>query len=153
MTNIFRNIETGIVFVCIVGLALRLFELQFADLLLMIGMLSLSFFYLFTGLAFNQKELKKLSPVRTDTELTGLAKGTTFIAFLGMSVACVGILFRLLHWPGWQPQLMSGCVGSIVGLIGSYFIIRVQEPKVHQIILYRVGALIPISLVLINQSL
>ena len=143
----FRNAETIIVFICIIGLTFLLFDIPSGPMVVMIGLLTLSFFYMALG-GVIMGEQYQISPVPIDTGLTFLARVISIICGLSLAIGIVGILFRLMHFPGWEPQLIAGMVGSGVGLIGSFVVIRPQEPKLHQYLFYRIVMVLGIGVVI-----
>lgn len=150
--KIYRTVEQIAIFICIVGLTLRLLEMSFAENLLMIGLLTLAFIFLFAGIIIRNDKWLSYYPVPIETDITPLASLIGLVSGLGLSIASVGILFRLLHWPGWQQQLMVGLISSAVALIGVFLVIRQQETKLYQYLSYRLIMIIGMGILLTIKS-
>lgn len=148
----YRASEQVAIGLCIGGLALRLLEMPLADILLMAGLLTLGFLYLLSGIILRNDAWIHWYPVTVETDITPLARIIGLVSGLGMSVASVGILFRLLHWPGWQQQLMVGMVTSAVALIGVFFVVRQQETKLYQYLSYRLVMMLGMGILLTIKS-
>ncbi len=147
----FRTAEMIGEFLAIMGLLLRLYDVNGADLLLLFGALTLAMLSLISG-AFVSKELIDYAPVSIDQPLTELGRVVAILSGLSLSVTLVGVLFRLLHWPGWQPQLVGGLVGCGIMAVAGFFIIRPNEPKLYFYYGYRMLVLGGIGFTLINSS-
>ncbi len=139
----FIRIETFVIFLVIIALALKLLHISAADFLLMVSLFALAFLYLFLGTsARSNNNNKNFQPIRDDIELGKIESLFILAACLGMSVGIIGILFRQLHWEGFELQLMVGIFSGAACLIGSYFITRINQPILHAYIFAR---LLPVT--------
>lgn len=153
MKNITRNAEQVTVAVVILGLILRLLEIELADTILMIGLLTLSFVYLMFGMLAINNNLQYLTIAQTGDTLTTVAKMISGLCGLAMSIAAIGIMFRILHWPSWQFMLMTGVVACAVCLLLCYLVVRPQHEKLASFLNYRMVMMLGMSLLLMYSSL
>jgi len=138
--------------IAIAGLSLRLLEINGSDMLLLIGMLFLAFLYLLLGV-LTSDETQKYFPVPLEEKLTQVRRITLIAGGIGLSVIITGILFRLLHWSGWQMQLMVGMGGCAISILLAFFTLRIAEKKTYQFITIRLLVALGMSLMLFRSSI
>jgi len=137
MKKWFLNIEFSLVGLVIIGMGLRLLHLPFADLILMVALLTLSFIYLFLGLSANNEIDKSISPFLNETPFLKVESLTLLIAGIAISAMLVGILFEILHWEGGKYMITIGGISSLIAMIGVYFLLRINQTVVYNFIFFR----------------
>lgn len=142
MKKWFLNAETTLVLILMLGLILKLMHVEWADLILIIGFLTLAFLYLLIGgLTRNPATVSKFSPLLNETPLTHLQSIAVKSTSSALSVVLVGILFQILKWEGATLMLMVGVISGVVCMGLVYFILRFNQPIVYNYLFYR---LVPI---------
>ena len=91
----------------LVALVLKLRGLQQGNTLLIIGMGTLSIVALFLGWLFPCP----------DERGGGLWKFAMTLTGISLTVVIIGLLFRLMHWPGGITMLIAGAVAFVVSAI------------------------------------
>ena len=91
----------------LVAVVLKLCGVQVGNTLLIVGMGSLSIVVLFLGWLFP-------CPDKRGSGLWILAMTLTGFS---LAVAIIGLLFRMMHWPGGFTMLIAGIVGLAISAI------------------------------------
>lgn len=120
-----KNLEKSLILLFIGALVLRFFKMPGGNILLLISCSSLSMLYL-VGLPgiLNRQEIKEkglLDDIGLGEKLiTNQNAGN--IKFVGMTLSTIiiGILFKILHWPGAQIVLLFSMIVGVV-LAGKYY--------------------------------
>lgn len=146
-----RNLESAAILIAAIGLSLQLLDKSF-PLLIMLGLLTVAFCYLLMGI-LTQGPYMEYFPIAIEHDLTPLHQKIILITGLGMSVSAVAILFRLMHWEGWQMQMMVGLGSTTVAIILNVLFIRRREPKLFQYMGYRALMLVVMQFILMESSL
>ena len=101
----------------LVALVLKLRGLQQGNTLLIIGMGTLSIVALFLG---------RLFPC-PDERGRGLWKFAMLLTGISLAVAIMGLLFKIMHWPGGIDNLIVGIVGLTISAIGWFLYFRTRK--------------------------
>ena len=112
------KIERILIVLFLVGILLRLFLIDGSALVLLFSLLLLSMFYFGFGfLVFNHLRIRAafknnvLQSIPKTKLLLGIVTG------VNLSMLCIGILFGLLHWPGYKLMLLLSIPPALVILI------------------------------------
>jgi hypothetical protein len=146
-----RNLESVAVLIAMAGLALQLLDKSIPQLI-MLGLLTVAFCYLLMGL-LTQGPYMDYFPIAIEHALNPWHQKIILITGLGMSVSAIAILFRLMHWEGWQMQMMVGLGSSTFAIILNVLFMRRREPKLFQYLGYRALMLIVMQFILMESSL
>jgi len=95
-----KNLALMAVVLTLVALVLKLRGVQVGDTLLIVGMGTLSIVALFLGWLFPCP----------DERGGGLWKFAMTLTGISLTVVIIGLLFRLMHWPGGITMLIAGAV-------------------------------------------
>ena len=98
----------------LVALVLKLRGLQQGNTLLIVGMGTLSIVALFLG---------RLFPC-PDERGHGLWKFAMLLTGFSLAVAIMGLLFKIMHWPGGNTNLIVGIVGLSISAIAWFLYFR-----------------------------
>ena len=102
-----KNLALMAVVLTLVAFVLRLRGVQVGDTLLIVGMGTLSIVALFLGWLFPCP----------DERGSGLWKFAMTLTGFSLTVVIIGLLFRLMHWPGGFTMLIAGAVAFVVSAI------------------------------------
>jgi hypothetical protein len=108
--------EVIIVLVFLTGLVLRLTTDLKVSALIILSLNTLATLYFFSAFS-----------VPKDENANGLEIFINKLASFSSSVAIIGILFRLQHWPGYNNMIILGCITLII-LIPVILIIKSKKP-------------------------
>ena len=106
-------------------LVLKYFYLPFSSLLLVLSIMFLSSFYLVLSFAlFNKIRLREI--LKDDSYKATNSKNIIISVFSGFSfsIVLIGILFKLLLWPGGQIQLTVGIVSLMFSVLIVFTLIK-----------------------------
>lgn len=110
--KIIERIFTGII---LLALLMKFMLWPGGSPLLVIALSGLSCFYLFLGfLFFSGIEFRDLSKKETYDRLAGIRMAGALFTGIALSAACIGVQFKLMHWPGAQPMLISGIFPAFI---------------------------------------
>lgn len=137
MKKWYINVEYVLVFIVILGLVFRLIHTGPSDLFIMVGLLTLAVWYMFFGLTATNGIPFNLSPFLKDTPFTLLEAFVLKAIGLAIAASLIGLLFQILKWEGGYFMLMVGGISSVVGLILSYFILRLNRAIIYNFIFFR----------------
>jgi hypothetical protein len=116
-----------------VGYTLRLLLIKQGSFLVFISMFSLSFIYLYFGFALlNGIAFRSIFKKSTYTGIPSNNILGAIAAGLAMSIGCLGLTFKLLHWPGAGINLVAGIV-----LCSILFIIVIVKKRRKNQMLYK----------------
>ena len=101
----------------LVALVLKLRGLQQGNTLLIVGMGTLSIVALFLG---------RLFPC-PDERGHGLWKFAMLLTGFSLAVAIMGLLFKIMHWPGGGTNLIVGIVGLSISAIAWFLYFRSRK--------------------------
>ncbi len=121
-------------FISLVGLALWASRFPSSDAWLTIGLLTLSFLFLLQVFTHNFDPKLYMPSVFQGVGVKLLS--------MSFSIAVVGLLFKLLHWPGAQDMLSVGLFGTL-GAMG--MLLALKAP--------RLGTILPEVIVLVVCTL
>ncbi len=91
----------------LVALVLKLRGMQIGNTLLIVGMATLSIFAFFLGWLFPCPDERGSRLWKLSMLLTGFS----------LAVVIIGILFRIMHWPGGITMLIAGLGGLAVSAV------------------------------------
>jgi len=105
----------GIVF--LIALVFKLLTWPGGGILATISLTPLMFFYNFFAFAFfNNIRLKNIFTGKSYQGISVLRIIGSIVSGWGLAALCVGILFKIMHWPGANSMLLSGFITIIVVL-------------------------------------
>lgn len=108
----------------------------FTEYFIIVGFLSLAFFYLLIGTQNRAQFPKKLKafPDITMNTWEGLA---LLVSGEGVAVSMIGILFYFLNWEGSGIMLMVGGLAGLMGLLAQVLYLRLRQPEIYTFFVYR----------------
>jgi hypothetical protein len=135
-----QNMKTEKVFVCItiLGLILKYLHIPGGGPILVLSLLSLALIYFPFGFYFLSDK-----SIKTNT-------GISVVFGWLLSVVFIGILFRVMHWPGAAPMAIVGTITAIPLAIFSY--IKHQKSNQEDLNYFK-NLLIRTSILLIISTL
>ena len=125
---VFKN-EMLLLILILIFFGLKLLHFPGRNIIVIVGLQSIALLYVITSLNHNKEHSKK---EQFTTKITGLGSG----------VLLVGILFKLLHWPGSNMQLIVGSIVILALLIYSSIkeeLIIKKETKLRLVIILIIG--------------
>ncbi len=123
-------------------------------ILLTVGFSFLSLLYFFVGFAlFSGIGFRGMLKSSSYSELSALK----VLGFVGagwsLSMLCLGILFKIQHWPGSEVQLVSGLITALVSSVVALFKFMKGKQKVYRKMLVRFLILGSIGLIIVSVSI
>ena len=104
--NFIRNkIEIGIILLAVASLGLFLLNLPMAATLLLLFLSTLAMFYMWGGVLIFKATKEENSTFKTI--------GTVLIG-LSIAISLIGVLFKLMRWPGASMQLTLGIYSLLI---------------------------------------
>lgn len=137
MKKWYVNVEYVFILLVIVGLGLRLVHMGPTDLLIMIGLLSLAFWYFFIGISSAEGMPAVLMPYNLEMPFSKIESFVMLAIGNSMSISLIGILFQVLKWEGGYFMLMIGGISAVVALLMSYFLLRINRTAIYNFIFFR----------------
>lgn len=128
----------------VLACVLRIFHLPGGGLLTVLSLFVLSVFYIVGGYWLLAYGTKKESTYENNTALS-------ILAGIALCFAIIGVLFRLMIWPGDFVELIAGCVFTGAVLIAGAILFK-GKPNYYRQLFIRVGAVFFISLILLFVS-
>ncbi len=116
--------EKTLIVLALIGLILNL--VSNTGVIFILAMSSLAVLYFYTSFAlFNDVPLKGILKKASYESTNKKRVSLSFAAGIGLSMICIGTLFKLMLWPTWEVQLMGGLlVLAVVGAISTFFYLR-----------------------------
>ena len=134
--------EKIILLVVIIGLIFKLMHWPFAGLILTISLTSLAMFYIAS--AFNAFEDKDKN------------RGLSVVCGIFMSITTIGILFKFMHWPMANIQLLVGAIPLPILFLVTLLLKLKQKDEILQTyyknMLLRLGIFIILLFLFINTT-
>jgi hypothetical protein len=96
------------------GMILKFFRIPGGNITMLLSLMALSFIYLFASIYF-------LRDAETKQQKLGLSIGTGIVFF----IVLIGIMFKLMYWPG---ALLMLLIGIMVGIF-HFLLVRVMKSK------------------------
>lgn len=121
-----RIIEFLLVVTFLVGFTLRMFLVPNTNLIILISLIFLSFLYFGLGiLIFNHIGIRDVLKKNPFNEVSKLKILGSILCGVNLSILVIGILFGLLHWPGYKLMVMVSLPPALIIL----FIVIVKVIK------------------------
>jgi hypothetical protein len=96
-----KKIERFLIMLSLIGIIARMMLAGGSSLTLLLSLMSLSLLYMYFGFAlFNDIRLRDIFKKASYKGLTTIHIVGAILAGLALSMACVGILFKVQSWPG-----------------------------------------------------
>ena len=116
-----RKVEAIFCVALLVALILRMSLVSGSSMALVIILMSLAFVYFYFGfLLFTGVTFKTMFKKVAYHGIAGLRIIGAMFSGFALSIACVGLLFKLLSWPGAALDLVAGLVSCSVILLISF---------------------------------
>ncbi len=113
-----KKVEIIIAIIVIIGLVLKYFHIPGGSLVLLLGLMTLSFIYFYASFAyFNGVSIRSVVKKQGGKKLKPFAAVSAFFFGWGLSILIIGILFYIQIWPGFRVMLLTGLIVTIVGAI------------------------------------
>ncbi len=126
--------------ITIIALVMKLFLIPGAGILLTLSLSVLSCFYFLFGFAFfNGIKLKQIFQSSSYKGISALRIIGSIGLGIGLSEICMGILFKIQHWPGAHLQLHCGLLIILIILIVALFQYFKSENKFYPFIFKRIA--------------
>ncbi|MBI1223361.1 MAG: hypothetical protein GC180_12210 [Bacteroidetes bacterium] len=143
-----KLLEIGLLIVLLCVIIALPYDIPGMTMLLVLLISLLSILYFYSGLSISRGfRLKGVFPTAT----SGTSKTDVFIGLLGglgASAALMGILFKVMHWPGAGMEMMLGLLLSLISLIGSLFKFRSDTSGLYKALLKRLSVIVIIGIYL-----
>jgi len=141
----------GLIF--LIAIILKLTLLPGGGILATISLMILANLYFLFGFAlFNQIELKNILKGDSYTGISNLRIFGAFVTGTALSILCVGVLFKLQHWPGSKPNIIVGLISSVIILIVSIIKYYKSKEVIYSKIILRLTIIGGISLFFLTVS-
>ncbi|MFT6166691.1 MAG: glucan phosphoethanolaminetransferase (alkaline phosphatase superfamily) [Vicingaceae bacterium] len=145
-----KKTEKILLLIALLGLTFKLFHWPGASALLILSLSALSVFYMYFSFAFfNGIELRKVFKKESYTGISTLRIVGAIGTGLGLSVALVGILFKLSFWPGATMQLITGLAVLLIVTVISFFKLKNSNDGYYFKVLKRAVPVVSICITLI----
>lgn len=100
-------------------------------------MILANLYFLFGFALFNQIELKSIVKSESYIGISALRLFGSFATGLALSTLCVGVLFKLQHWPGAKTNIILGLITSLIILIVALVKYYVSKEEIYTRIMKR----------------
>lgn len=148
--KVIERIFTGII---LLALLMKIMFWPGGSSLLVIALSGLSCFYLFLGfLFFSGIEFRDLSKKETYDRLAGIRMAGAIFTGIALSAACIGVQFKLMHWPGAQPMLISGIFPALIILFIAFVKFLTDKNRYYMRIISRLSIISVVGLLLLFTS-
>lgn len=122
------RIEKYLGIIIVISILLKFNLTPFSGILLMLSLTALAIFYFYFGKAiFNGVELKKSFKKESYKEIPNLIVVISNITGFGLSLVCIGIMFKLNYWTYSYMQIIVGL--GIISLISLVAIVGWMKSK------------------------
>jgi hypothetical protein len=128
--------EKIIAIILVIGLILRFFHIPGGSIFTILSMSILSLLYFPFGFYF-------LSDKKIDNRTIAFS----VLSGMVLSIALLGALFKIMHWPGASFMLVFGLAGCIPVAILSY--LNHTKPKSEELVLYYKNVFVRVLIVII----
>ncbi len=113
-----NKLEKIVGVIVLIALILKLTMIPGGGILIVLSLSILSIIYFPFGFAlFNQIEIKRILKRDSYKGLSALRIVGAIGVGMALSLICIGILFKLQHWPGSTSNLLTGLFTSLIVLI------------------------------------
>ena len=113
-----KRLELILGVVVLVGLFFKVLHWPGGSLMLTIALTGLASIYLFWGFAlFNNVSDEKAFIKSSYSDISAQQIIISIVAALGLSAVCLGVLFKIQHWPGAMIILLSGLITSLIVIV------------------------------------
>ena len=132
-----------------VGIILRMFLIEVNTILVLFSLTLLSFFYFGFGiLIFNNIGIRDVLNKKPFNNIAKFRILGSILFGVNISILVIGVLFVLLHWPGYQLMLVLGLIPAIIAL--TIIIIKTfnQPQKAYKIVVPRLLIFLTLSVTL-----
>ncbi len=146
-----KKVEISLIALGLLGFLLTLLNIPGGALFLTLSLTVLSFFYFVFGFAlFNDIKIRHIFKIESYKEISVVKIIIAFFAGYFLSVATIGILFRISYFPGAGLMLSVSIFGLTVIAVISIIMFLKSKAAVYKKILFR---LVPVLLISINVVL
>lgn len=117
-----KRIELGLIIIALIAVIFKLFHLPFGGVLLVVSLSTLSIIYCWAGvLVLNDIGLRKLAAGNPFKGAPAARIVWAIILGVVLSVAPIGLLFKIQLWPSSEFLLLTSFIGlSILSMIAVY---------------------------------
>ena len=116
-----KKVERFLVMLALIGIIARLLLANGSSLAIVISLMGLSFLYMYFGFAlFNDIRFRDISKKVSYGGVATMHIVGAILAGLALSMACIGILFKIQSWPGAVFNLRISLALCVVILVMSF---------------------------------
>ena len=145
-----RKLERIFGIVAFVAFVLKIFDIFPVNIFLILSLLILSILYYPLGFAlFNNIRMKQILKKDSYQGLSVLHIIGSIGAGIALSTSCLGILFKLLHWPNGEIYVLTGLVTSLVVFIIAIAKYVISRDKYYLSIFIRLIITSVVSLIIV----
>lgn len=125
-----KKVEQVIIIIAIIGVCFRLMNFMGGNIIMILSFGSLSIFYLTFGVLIlnNAPDSKNIKKSAFGRSITGVV----------MSVSVIGLLFKMVLWPGANMLLTIGLIGLLSSGLIVYIKYKRTDSSYHKLILKRI---------------
>lgn len=121
-----KKIEISLLALSILAFLFKLFHIPTADILLILSLTGLSCIYFYLGIAiFNNVPARKIFKSEAYKHISSSRSVGAILTGIALSMALIGIMFSLLHYPGAMVMLTAGFISMLV----IFFIVLIKRLK------------------------
>ena len=150
-----RKIEKILVLLIFLGVLFKVLHFQGAYPLIIIGVGSLSIVYFLSGVINKSGTPKWLQKLFTDKDQNNLLVPNLVFGYV-FSIGLIGILFKVMMYPGDGPMLTVGITGFAIAFLVSYFQLKdkfMEKMRPYFTRIFIIGGLVAVFYAIPKETL
>jgi hypothetical protein len=150
-----RKVEKVLVVFVIIGILFKILHLPGGYPFIILGVGSLSIVYFLSGVINKSSTPKWLEKIFTDENQNNLLVPNLVFGYV-FSVGLIGILFKVMRYPGNEPMLNVAVIGLAIAFIVSYFQLKdkfMEKVSPYFTRIFIIGGLVAVFYLIPNASI
>lgn len=146
-------IEKILIVLFIAGLFMKFNIVPGGNVLILLSLGILAFLYFYLGfIVFNNINFRYAFKKYSYKGISGLRLTFTILAGVSISFLAIGILFKLLYWPGASINLLAGITTSLIILIAAVIKFSKNRENIYRLTMIRIVPFIVAACLFITLS-